>query len=1225
MCSHRYGDSKAILKIKAEKYKFSSFYDDVLTKELNRINKCIDTKEKSVAFHNLIIANKSGLTDSQKEVMKGAKLYLYGSNDACDTSEGHKILSAKARELFGKGLVEFADLDIIDPDYKPEANVDYWEGRLGNSKFTVADFTKWLDENINAFINTISNKDLNVSFWRWVKDNISDATLEKMPKLPVFLMDDSTADVGDVIYLSDAYISDGGIETIVKNYHGDASFISPDYLEENTDVEAWKNFWTKVGMLSDIVDILVNTIIPRLNEIDDEKLPATLVKYRKKLEDKFEDLPNELSALRVKAHDGNFYPISETIYVNSEKEEPFKYIELPNQISFETADERKLIKEIIDSIDGCCLEKLQEWQKAKIEQYLEIQNKEDSMDTLLSIHFQFIDELASMYTVDRESLNDFENLKDILLLDKDDDFCDASSLTLGSLYHPFCDFEKYGIDMPYLSDAYEKECKNDIRKMLNREFKVHSDFKKSDIKYLAKRDFSIYFWTEYLKKKDAVASGVKSLMEDGEFNGTPCIPTKDFMKKPSEVYSINITSYVKNNVEDWENKLPLNSIPKDESLFGLLDFKASLDFLDALYALFKIADSVRRKNIVTWMVDQYDEKYDTQIDAYREDVSATWFNTKNELVHVKKLYALEDGSKMLEQYFGNLPQIINADYLPDGDKFKKACEILKIKIIKSDELIVEPIGKDDTNNVVKKDLLIYALIIAGSEDSECWSDRYANYKKKIEELDFWRCTAISLCYNEDEEICQRLKKFYHNEDTTEFYYVKSLNDKRVFKPFVENFVDYLGVEAEIDFVEAVMDDIDSAIDIVKDNNRLMLNDDFKEELNQLVPGIKRELNGNKADEGDVEEGKYTRHTFSTYQRSITENNKEVTSEDKIGSNVEDGKREINTTSQEQQMQSPSKGDNAITSNHNSYIDYVKNNDSEGYSTIEQNDEEEVEEETDFCKTKELSTEQSSLTSSQRNTEPQKPTHEFDPDWGDYIGSVDKDNDYQRIGNRPWKSGTRKHPKNYTKEDVERLRSHGTPLELESLPATKEELDLLSQCNIKPEQIADTNYLAQLRLYLNLVNVQHEQPEETMEEFVRNADDVTVHKLKGDGNRYIHSCSAARGVMYVSPSVWNKMIDDKWKICVYLGGQGKNFHYIDDAEEFLKLVEKDDVVIKITGKEKVEVVKALYTGMLENVKGTAYTLIRVAARTNMDAVFAHYVGSMAEPDDGDDEIDINEYD
>lgn len=101
-----------------------------------------------------------------------------------------------------------------------------------------------------------------------------------------------------------------------------------------------------------------------------------------------------------------------------------------------------------------------------------------------------------------------------------------------------------------------------------------------------------------------------------------------------------------------------------------------------------------------------------------------------------------------------------------------------------------------------------------------------------------------------------------------------------------------------------------------------------------------------------------------------------------------------------------------------------------------------------------------------------------------------------------------------------------------------------------------------------------------------------------------------------------MIDNKYRICVYLDGQGKNFHYIDSAEQFLQLVEKDDVVIKITGKEKVEVVKALYTEILQDAKGTAYTLIRVAGRTNMDAVFAHYVGAMAEEEDGNE--DINDY-
>lgn len=248
---------------------------------------------------------------------------------------------------------------------------------------------------------------------------------------------------------------------------------------------------------------------------------------------------------------------------------------------------------------------------------------------------------------------------------------------------------------------------------------------------------------------------------------------------------------------------------------------------------------------------------------------------------------------------------------------------------------------------------------------------------------------------------------------------------------------------------------------------------------------------------------------------------------------------------------------------------------------------------------------------------------FDPDGGEPMGSVEKDKSYQPLGSKPSRPrNVRRAAKQYTKTELNRLRSNGTPLELESLPPTKEELDILAQCGISPEQIADTNYLAQLRLYRNLQQELDEEPEESLSDFIRNADDVSEHKLKS--GKFIHACSAARGVMYVSPSVWNKMLDEKWVICIYLDGKGKNFHYINSAEEFLKLVQKDDVVIKITGKEKVDVVNKLYTGLLENAKGTAYTLIRVAARTNMDAVFAHYVGAMAEKNDGNEPEDMGEY-
>ena len=88
--------------------------------------------------------------------------------------------------------------------------------------------------------------------------------------------------------------------------------------------------------------------------------------------------------------------------------------------------------------------------------------------------------------------------------------------------------------------------------------------------------------------------------------------------------------------------------------------------------------------------------------------------------------------------------------------------------------------------------------------------------------------------------------------------------------------------------------------------------------------------------------------------------------------------------------------------------------------------------------------------------------------------------------------------------------------------------------------------------------------------------------------------------------------------LHLGKQMNDLLLLEDQEAVL------DQIVQIAGKEKVDVVKALYTGILEDAKGTAYTLIRVAARTNMDAVFAHYVGAMAEAEDGNDDYNDNDY-
>lgn len=62
-------------------------------------------------------------------------------------------------------------------------------------------------------------------------------------------------------------------------------------------------------------------------------------------------------------------------------------------------------------------------------------------------------------------------------------------------------------------------------------------------------------------------------------------------------------------------------------------------------------------------------------------------------------------------------------------------------------------------------------------------------------------------------------------------------------------------------------------------------------------------------------------------------------------------------------------------------------------------------------------------------------------------------------------------------------------------------------------------------------------------------------------------------------------------------------YFNSIEDILNWVREDDIVIKLTGEEKADVVQELYSGILEGVKGTAYTMIRIGSNEKYNSVFA----------------------
>lgn len=1195
------------------------------------INNNLEDFEANKSFVEFVFQNRDAIKDNalsgyvvssidkngDESFLSDDSYYIYIRNKIYSDTEGQNWLDNEL--MYALNEAYYQDSNEIT-EYKT-----FFETKFGipsmTGKLLLEDIILKQADSINK---NLEYEDVNVEFWRWVKGFAKEpSTISKFSLFYLLVKELDEADyrlnkvTTSDIYLSNAYQVSSDIEVIVKKYAPSALFVAPDYLESNTNsvIKEWVDFFMALGVQTTIEELVFNKIIPNIGEIQEEGLPNLLGLYYDQIQDRWEEIldnrksvKQNLRSICVKTCDGVFTPIKECILVDiSNDKEPFKDIVLDKEITSASASSRnakKLLLDISQNVGGTIIKDVVGWQERKLNAYAGCEE-----DYSVEVHLNLIDELID---IDSETLKTFECRKRLRLLDVDDNYCEPEELTLSSEYKTSCLFDKYGIKdgLIYLSHRYvEIDLNNAFADFAKKILNVHYRFEKEDIKYLSNYKFAVYFWSEYaLRHKEFI----EDLIDSDEFDNVPCIPTMaGNVYAPEDVYSSELNDYVIKKIPEWEDKVLTDEIPVDENgkngLIEGLKFKEQLSFEDGLNALRTIKGKEKRREILEWMNEDYDDSYSELISEYRNSEDAIWKNGKAEDRRITELYAIAPESKTLYEFFRDNEYILHSDYISNWNKddYRSICNMMQIHIIEENEMSFDPVGEQDSLAHYFEGRL---LVVAGIEDTNKWNELFEKYKEKISMMSFWRCSSISWTYEGNDKISQKNKKFYSNEG--DFYYVKDWCTKQVYTDFVREMYDYLECSMNEDQFKNILDPDEDIQDLIEDYYSLRT-DEYIAELAKYDGAFSKYSGRKVTDEVEEEDG--TIEAANEYRpKRISLNN--------MGN---DDENDIEPMTEAEDT-STGRDDNEIAYGTNTkaidtHFEVPTEGDEEGsteWTQPEKDPEADEDEYDDAGATTDFP---------EVEPEPEEEYYEFDPDEGDPIGDVTNDRkNYEPVGFRPTgiRQARRKAARPFTKEEMQRLRSNGTPLELESLPATQEELDLLSKCGISPEQIADTNYLAQLRLYRNLQDELGESPEESLAEFIRNADDVAEHKMSS--GKYVHACSAARGVMYVSPSVWNKMVNNQWVICVYLDGQGKNFHYINTAEEFLKLVQKDDVVIKITGKEKVDVVNKLYTSLLANTKGTAYTLVRVAARTNMDAVFAHYVGAMAETNDGNEDEDLEMY-
>lgn len=942
---------------------------------------------------------------------------------------------------------------------------------------------------------------------------------------------------------------------------------------------------------------------------------SLVVQHEKELAEQYKseksDHIDHLKNLPLMCKDGKLRFPNECVYVECGEKEPFTYISLPNQVVCQM-DERNLVKQIVERAGGKCVNDIMQWQQVKIDQYIQLQE----INSVEDIHYQFINELAaiqppsSLYPPQSQPLK----LGGIKLLDRNGAYCMPSELTLGSSYKPKFDFETCKITiLNYLSDTYRQNCSNPIGKVF-RSLGVHYDFLESDIPLLEDRNCAVYFWTTYLQSGANVVENVKKLIDAKKLDSVKCIPTQTSVMQPNQLYYGEDVAWTISYIENGEDKFPSRDLPvcklqdNEKTLFELLPMRKSLDFLDSLYALLTVPAKhcKERLKLLRWIVDSYknDEKpkiditgygntkdfYDAKLEEYKKDTGALWLNGKSEPIHISKLYALAIADKSyLSQYFGSHELVISTKSMPDNEEYYlKVCELFKIEQIHKNDLDTQPTMLEKLDQKGYDELILCALFIAGFESFEKWNDLFTIYKDKLGKVNFYACNAIEFYYKNNKDISQSRKKFFTKDDSEVFYKKtpQGFRDGQIFLDFLKHLKkNILETKLDEDSVSDILHSKLTAVELLINHHVQLLHDmEFVDTLLKYAPDFGGVI---KPYLPEIE----TSEEKDVYRPTIFTTRAEEANGDNI--NIVDGERKT------QEEDSNSKKEN-------------KNDTIKAEPNLEPQDKFPPE-----------------------NLEVPIVGHD-----GVDLGSIDDDpilpsprgsydssttmSDYNHRNSL----GKLKQP--YT-PDPDGVKSSGMPIQLETAQITQaEEADLRRILNGKSsEDIANDAYLANYRLLKQIEKWKEEHPEYNIEleeseaDFMLNIPKkggvVADHKLKS--GKFIRSCSAPGGVLYLSPGVWNLVADERCMLCIFRGADNgrvaNEFKLIRSYNELIEFIGMDDLVIKLTGKYRVKLIEFLYKNIRSKVtRGTVYSLIRVAETTPIDSITAPVPVAMQEQEDED---------
>lgn len=1060
---------------------------------------------------------------------------------------------------------------------------------------------------ISEFADDANEKEKNLSIHRFFyshADELLAKDYKELAKIPLLVngSDDEIAFVLDIVYMPDYFMPIGkGIESTVNKYI-DAIFVSSEYAQTDdldekdviNTIKQWNNYFSSLGVLTKIKDLVINSVLPNLGETDDENILTLLGEYYDEIhtEEDWDNHLQQLKKLRVCSGD-EFIPISQAVFIECTSSEPFPVISIPNQVnssySHLKGNASKLLKEIIEVTSCKCIADLDNWRKDKLDKYLFLQINNPAK--AIEVNVAIVSEIVSTYSDKAEFYKPY--LKEIKLLNTDRNLCAPTELTEGTAYSPVCDFQHFDFQLNYISDDYILP-ETDIKSLKNflRDMKVVYSFKNTHLPLISQSySFAVYFWTEYITKS-ANFEHIKTFISD--LDKYTIIPTQqpELVKKASELYAwYIIDKYVKGKINDFNAYTPLESIFNNsrvkEEILSKLSFGFSLSADHCLEALFTCNNKDDRKTILSWLSDKKSFVDRSKAKIIYNDENFKWQTGKGDRNRraLKDLLVLDYHDIPTRQLFDKSDNVLSWNHFNTTEIFDSFCFIFGISPISITKDFKQRFSPDPESynyltrsNNIKRDLKLPLLIIAASTYPENWLNKYKDFSGKLDEFDFINCDSISIEYGD--KLSKTNIRYHRDTEKKHIYFVDDLiESKFVFQRFVEDMCLLLELEGDRNQIEEIFDNSSPAqlVDELIDED-IKRSDEFR--------SICKDLSLMVVVETPIKDEPEEPITIPIFGQPIIDVLDETPGEEsvEVDETVIDDKPIEKNPDIEERTKDVGTG--------------IKNTSPECDQPDTPNGN--------------YNNQRAKVQGDSRHTfpngsKPERPTYIGDDHKQDKFDKSPTPQRRRSLDNEDWKpkpqsnQGVEQYnPGLHPNRDVVEWKKDIPQAELGVADVTEEEAMAITNLiggSKTLDEIIDEHLVARYRMYHALKEKGY-IPTESEPDFIRNRknDNQGVQTNKG----YIHTRSAKGGILFLSGLLWRELVHNGGRICMYYGNKAYDFEIIDSVQKLINFVGRDNIIIQVSGENKEQIINSIFSGQVESTK--AHILIRIKSNSRYNSMF-----------------------